>query len=132
MPTSTPLPTTGTVAGTYTWSASYAGDGNNNSASDQGGTAEQTVVSKAQPSLNTTASSAITLGTTAPTISDTITMSGAYYPTGSGGFIVHRLAARLERPCRDFAELVEATPQAVAEVDRCAPAVAVALLARGT
>ena len=29
------LPTTGTVAGTYTWSASYAGDGNNNTAIDQ-------------------------------------------------------------------------------------------------
>src|SRR5208283_5640222 len=64
------LPTTGTVAGTYTWSVSYAADANNNAASDQGGTAEQTVVSKANPTIVTTASSAITLGTTAPTISD--------------------------------------------------------------
>ena len=64
------LPTTGIVAGTYTWSAHYSGDVNNNSANDQGGTAEQTIVSAAHPSLLTTASSAITLGTTAPTLSD--------------------------------------------------------------
>ena len=37
------LPTTGTVTGTYTWTVSYSGDANNNSAVDQGGTAEQTV-----------------------------------------------------------------------------------------
>ena len=30
------LPTTGTVAGTYTWTVSYAGDGNNNSAGRSG------------------------------------------------------------------------------------------------
>src|SRR6202035_5011789 len=41
---STVLPTTGTVAGTYTWSAHYSGDSNNNSAVDQGGQGEQTVV----------------------------------------------------------------------------------------
>ena len=40
---STSLPTTGTVAGTYTWSASYSGDDNNKSTDDQGGSAEQTV-----------------------------------------------------------------------------------------
>ena len=51
--------------------------------------------------------------------------------TGSGSFIVRRLAAQLERPCRDFAELVDVLPQARAEVDRCAPAVAVALIAGG-
>jgi uncharacterized hydantoinase/oxoprolinase family protein len=50
--------------------------------------------------------------------------------TGSGGFIVHRLAARLGHSCQNFAELVDLAPQAAAEVDRCAPAVAVALLAR--
>ncbi len=42
------LPTTGTVTGTYTWTAHYSGDSNNNTANDQGGTAEQTVVSPAQ------------------------------------------------------------------------------------
>jgi hypothetical protein len=45
------LPTSGTVAGTYTWHASYAGDADNFSAVDQGGTAEQTVVNKATPTV---------------------------------------------------------------------------------
>ncbi len=77
------LPTTGTVAGTYTWSVSYAGDANNNGAVDQGGTAEQTVVSAANPTITTTASPAITLGTTAPTLSDSAVLAGGYYETGS-------------------------------------------------
>src|SRR5207248_771966 len=58
------------------------GDVNNNSASDQGGTAEQTIVSPAHPSLVTTASSAVTLGTTAPTLSDSAVLSGGFYETG--------------------------------------------------
>src|SRR5262249_17544585 len=37
----------GPLAGTYTWSAQYSGDVNNNSDSDKGGTAEQTFVSAA-------------------------------------------------------------------------------------
>src|SRR5262249_58603662 len=41
---STTLPTTGTVIGTYTWTATYSGDGNNAAANDQGGPTEQTVV----------------------------------------------------------------------------------------
>jgi Prealbumin-like fold domain len=77
------LPTSGTVAGTYTWSVSYIGDANNNSATDQGGSAEQTMVSKASPAIVTTASSAVTLGTTAPTLSDSAVLSAGYYETGS-------------------------------------------------
>src|SRR5262249_56639822 len=81
-------------AGTYPWTAPYSGDANNTSADDQGGTAEQTVVSPAQPTLVTTASSNITLGTTAPTLSDSAVLSGGYSPggsmvftlTGPGGF----------------------------------------------
>ena len=80
---STPLATTGTVAGTYTWSVTYEGDANNNAAIDQGGAIEQTVVSSASPTLVTTASAAITLGTTAPTLSDSAVLSGGYFPTGS-------------------------------------------------
>jgi hypothetical protein len=80
------LPTSGTVTGTYTWSAHYSGDGNNNAANDQGGAAEQTVVSPANPTLVTMASPAITLGTTAPTIADTAVLSGGYHPTGSISF----------------------------------------------
>src|SRR5438874_871151 len=40
------------------------------SAQDQGGTAEQTIVSAANPTVTTTASSSFTLGTTAPTLTD--------------------------------------------------------------
>ena len=46
-PPAAPLATTGTAAGAYTWSVAYGGDVNNNAATDQGGTAEQTVVSPA-------------------------------------------------------------------------------------
>src|SRR5207253_20438 len=53
------------------------------SADDQGGAAEQTIVSPANPSIVTTASSAITLGTTPPTITDSAFLSGGYSPTGS-------------------------------------------------
>jgi phosphatidylinositol-3-phosphatase len=77
------LPTTGTVAGTYTWSVIYAGDANNNSAHDQGGAAEQTVVSAANPTITTTPSPNITLGTTAPTLSDSAVVADGYYETGS-------------------------------------------------
>src|SRR5205823_5334763 len=77
------LPTSGLVAGTYTWSAHYSGDANNISANDQGGTAEQTVVSPANPNLVTTASGALTLGTTAPTLTDSAVLSGGFFETGS-------------------------------------------------
>jgi hypothetical protein len=74
----------GTVAGTYTWHVTYAGDANNNAASDQGGTAEQTVVSAASPTLATTPScTTVTLGTTAPTLKDTATLAAGYYETGT-------------------------------------------------
>src|SRR5205823_4928456 len=77
------LGTTGQVAGTYTWSASYSGDGNNLTAQDQGGSAEQTIVSPASPSLVTTASSGVTLGTTAPTLTDSAVLSGGFFETGT-------------------------------------------------
>ena len=48
---------------------------------------------------------------------------------GAGGFIVAPIAARLGLGTRRFADLVRAAPQAADEVDRCAPAVAVAVLA---
>src|SRR5262249_56795636 len=69
------LPTSGLVTGTYTWSAHYSGDANNGSANDQGGTAEQTMVSAAAPTVVTTASGAVTLGTTAPTLTDSAVLS---------------------------------------------------------
>src|SRR5262249_42924207 len=72
---------------TYTWSATYAGDSNNNAANDQGGIVEQTVVSPASPTLTTTPSpNTVTLGTAPVTLTDSATLSGGYYPTGAISF----------------------------------------------
>ena len=72
-PTGYTLPTTGTVTGTYQWDATYSGDTNNNVGErDQGGAAEQTVVSPASPSIVTTPNpSAVTLSSSSVTISGT-------------------------------------------------------------
>ena len=48
---------------------------------------------------------------------------------GCGRFIVSRLAERLGRPYLDFGNLIDAAPEAREMAARCAPAVAVALLA---
>jgi uncharacterized repeat protein (TIGR01451 family) len=78
------LPTTGQVAGTYTWSAHYSGDANNASANDQGGTAEATVVNKAHPGLVETPS--VTSGTGGVTLGDSAVLSGGYFGTGTVTF----------------------------------------------
>jgi len=86
------LPTSGTVAGTYTWSATYSGDANNNGASETGSVTngEQTQVLEASPSLTTTPSpSAVTLSTSSVTLMDTATISGGYYPTGTITFTLY-------------------------------------------
>ena len=75
------LPTTGTVTGTYKWTASYTGDGNNSSASDPGTSPkEQVTVSPASPSIVTTANPTGTFyaGTTAPPLSDSAVLAGGY------------------------------------------------------
>jgi (4-(4-[2-(gamma-L-glutamylamino)ethyl]phenoxymethyl)furan-2-yl)methanamine synthase len=51
---------------------------------------------------------------------------------GIGAPLLAALAADLSRPCQPFADLVEAAPDARVWVTRCAPAVAVALLADAT
>lgn len=63
------LPTSGTVAGTYTWDATY--NGNNPSVSSNG---ESVVVSQASPMLNTTPGGAVILGSGA-ILSDTAILS---------------------------------------------------------
>jgi hypothetical protein len=80
----TMLGTSGTVAGTYTWSAHYSGDNTNGSANDQGGSAEQTVVSPAKPNVVTTANpSSVTLGSSGATLSDSAVLSGGFFETGT-------------------------------------------------
>src|SRR5262249_32900293 len=60
------LPTALTLVGTYTWTATYEGDANNTGANDQGGAAEQTMVTRATLSLVTIASPNVTLPTGPP------------------------------------------------------------------
>jgi uncharacterized hydantoinase/oxoprolinase family protein len=48
---------------------------------------------------------------------------------GCGRFLARRLAGRLGRPYLDFAEVINADPEAREMAARCAPAVAVAILA---
>src|SRR4029077_1664912 len=72
------------AAGTYTWTVSYSGDDNNNQATDQGGSAEQTVVSPAAPSIVTTPNpSSVTLGTNSVTLKDSAVLSGGSSPSGT-------------------------------------------------
>lgn len=47
---------------------------------------------------------------------------------GCGRFLARRVAERLDRPYRDFADLVDCAPDAHDMAARCAPAVAVAML----
>ncbi|HEX4613898.1 MAG TPA: hypothetical protein VH092_37300, partial [Urbifossiella sp.] len=56
---STPTGYVATTPGTYTWHASYSGDGLNSGAVDQGGAAEQAAVTKAGPAINTVAGSTV-------------------------------------------------------------------------
>ena len=84
-PTGFALPTTGTVAGTYQWDATYNGDANNNTVSDTGAANEQVTVSAASPTLVTAPNpTTVTLGLTAPPIlTDAATLAGGFRPTGS-------------------------------------------------
>ena len=84
-PTGFTLPTTGAVAGTYQWDASYSGDPNNNPVSDNGSANEQVVVNAASPAINTTSSpSTVTLSAAAPPIlKDSAVLAGGFRPTGT-------------------------------------------------
>jgi len=80
-PTGFTLPTTGTVIGTYTWTASYSGDLNNNPVGDNSSPGdEQVTVYPASPSLGTTASAGGLVGST---LNDSAILSGGYFPTGT-------------------------------------------------
>jgi hypothetical protein len=86
-PTGYKLPTTGTVTGIYQWDVSYSGDGNNAPVSD---TPEQVTVSQASPTLTTTPNlTAVTLGTPPPTLTDTATLAGGYFETGTITFTLY-------------------------------------------
>ena len=83
-PTGYTLPATGTVTGTYQWDASYNGDTNNTSASENDAPAEQVTVNPANPTITTTPSiSNVTLGASSVTLNDTAVLSEGYHETGS-------------------------------------------------
>ena len=74
---------TGAAAGMYQWNATYSGDSNNNTASDDNDPAEQVTVSPASPTLTTTPSPAsATVGNLA-TLTDSATLSGGSAPRGT-------------------------------------------------
>ncbi len=91
------LPTTATVTGAYQWNVRYSGDSQNFPNTDNNDPNGQLEVSPANDTLVSTASPAITLGTTAPTLTDSIVLAGGYYETGSrdlhadrpGWFLLH-------------------------------------------
>ncbi len=73
---------TPTLAGTYRWIASYSGDDNNEAKTGACNDAnESATISKATPTLSTTASAGGTVGTTQ--ISDAATLSGLSNPSGT-------------------------------------------------
>jgi len=85
-PTGYTLPATA-ATGAYQWDASYSGDSNNNSVSDNGDPSEQVTVNAASPAINTTPStSAVSLGSSLVTLTDSAALSGGYHETGSVTF----------------------------------------------
>src|SRR5205085_1477031 len=74
---------TATQVGTYTWHASYSGDSLNNTAIDQGGSAEQLTTVKACPALTTTASESNGGAVGSAVLSDSAVVTGGDNPTGT-------------------------------------------------
>ena len=79
------LPNSGTVTGSYVWTATYAGDGNNHTASDPGTSAqEQVTVNPASPSIVTTPDpTSVTVSGSPAVLTDSAALSGGYHPTGT-------------------------------------------------
>jgi hypothetical protein len=83
-PTGYTLPTTGGVTGTYQWNATYSGDANNPSVSDNGSTDEQVLIIGASPLIATTPNPpSVVLGAGPVTLFDTAVLSAGYNPTGT-------------------------------------------------
>ena len=78
-----------TEVGTYTWTVGYAGDGLNNGAADQGGTAEQVTTIQASPSITTTPSTSNSQCSSSLTIKDTASLTGGDDPTGTITFTLY-------------------------------------------
>ena len=81
-PTGFTLPTSGTVTGTYQWNATYSGDSNNASVSENNDPSERVTVNPASPTVVTTASAPVKLPGSV-TFSDSAVLSGGYHPAGT-------------------------------------------------
>ena len=93
----TSAPYTPTTIGTHRWVATYSGDANNASvAGTCGDAAETTLVTKANPTIATTASSDTTIG--AGTLTDIATVSGRSNPV-DGATVDFRLYAPADTTC---------------------------------
>ena len=72
------------MTGIYQWNATYGGDSNNNTASDNNDTDEQVTISKSGPTITTTPSpTTVPLGTSSVTLTDTADVEGGSNPTGT-------------------------------------------------
>ena len=83
------MPTTGNVTGTYQWDATYNGDINNNSVSDNNDKSEQVTVDKASSTLSTTPTPTLVPLGTATCLTDTATLSGGFKETGTITFTLY-------------------------------------------
>jgi hypothetical protein len=84
---STPAGYVPTSTGTYEWVASYGGDSNNNGASSSEGS-EPELVTAASPAIATTPGGTVVIGSGAK-LTDTATLSGGYYETGTIVFTLY-------------------------------------------
>jgi hypothetical protein len=95
-PTGYTLPTTDTVTGTYQWDATYNGDTNNASVSENGNSAEQVTITPAAPAINTSQQPATAI--VGSSIADTATVTGGYSPTGTVTFNLYNNSAGTGTP----------------------------------
>ena len=83
--------------GTYQWNATYSGDTNNSSASDNGNTNEQVVVGPAPTAITTTPNpTSVTLGTSPVTLLDSANLTGVDDPTGTITFTLYLGSSKVD------------------------------------
>ena len=83
-PTGFTLPGAGSVTGLYQWDATYSGDTNNSSASDNNAADERVTVTAARPALGTIPiPDTVTLGTAPVTLNDVAQLINGFNPTGT-------------------------------------------------
>jgi hypothetical protein len=82
--------------GTYEWTAEYSGDGNNNNVSSAAGTAPELLNIDTPSLIASPGASTVTLAGTAPTLTDSATLSGGDAETGSLTFTLYQRSSLVE------------------------------------